>query len=521
MTNILDKLTTAIALILIAMPVSAETLVVAAERTPEGLDTDIRLAGTQEVIVQTYEGLLRYARGKDADGREALDTAKFEPHLAQSWAVSTDGKTVTFKLREGVKSPFGNELTAVDVVWGYKKAVAQKRTGDFLMNVAQVNDVVELGKYEVAYKLNGPNAFLLPILASFVPGIYDSTEAKKHATADDPWAAKYIQFNTMGYGAYTLQGLKPGEEAIYVANPNYFRGKPYYDRVVYRAVPSAANRALLLKSGQVHSALNLGLQNLQQFANDPNFTVLPRPSRGASALAMNAKYPPFDDLRVREAVGYAIDRQSLNGAVFQGKGVVANTVVPPYIPGAAQDLYPAGKRDLAKAKSLLAEAGHKQGIDVELIYADSGGWEETYAVQAAAQLKEADIRAKLSKITPTELRARQTVGRRDIPFQVVADGPFVMDALYTMSIIAKTDGSANQSNYSNPALDKRIDEASTITDDTKRLAMTREIQKDWLATMMYALGVFRPIFKVVPKRVDGFVWYPDEHERWADLKAAK
>lgn len=507
--------------LLLPSSVSAETLVVAAERTPDGLDTDIRLAGTQEVIVQTYEGLLRYGRSKDSAGRDVLDTARIEPHLAESWTTSDGGKTVTFKLREGVKSAAGNELTSADVVWGYKKAVAQKRTGAFLMEVAQVNDVVAVGKYEVAYKLNRPNAFLLPILTSFVPGIYDSVEAKNHVTPEDPWAAKYIQFNTMGFGAYALQSLKPGEEAIYVANPNYFRGKPSYDRVVYRAVPSISNRALLLKSGQVQSAINLGLQNVPQFANDPNFEVLTRPSRGAASLSMNPKYPPFDDIRVREAVGWSIDRGSLNNSVFQGRGVVSSTPVPPYIPGAAKDLYPTPKRDIGMAKRLLAEPGHPDGIDVELIYADTAGWEEAFGVQIAAQLKDASIRVKLSKISPADLRARQTVGRRDIPFQIVADGPFVMDALYTMSIIAKTDGSANQSNLSDATLDRKIDEAAAFTDDDKRLTLTREIQMDWLSKMIYAHVVFRPIFKFVPKKVAGFVWHPDEQERWIDLKAVK
>ncbi len=507
--------------LMLSQPTLAETLVVAAERTPEGLDTDIRLPGTQEVIVQTYEGLLRYGRSKDANGNEVLDTGKIEPHLAESWKVADDGKSVTFKLREGVKSPAGNELTSEDVVWGYKKAIAQKRTGAFLMNVAQVEDVVADSKYGVTYKLKGPNAFLLPILTSFVPGIYDSVEAKKHATAEDPWAAKHIQFNTLGFGAYTLQTLKPGEEAIYIANPNYFLGKPHYDRIVYRAVPSVSNRALLLKSGQVHSAINLGLQNIQQFANDKNFTVLDRPRRGAASLAMNPKLPPFEDIRVRQAVGWSIDRESLNKSVFQGKGVVANTPVPPYIPGAAQDLYPTPTRDIAKAKALLAEAGHADGIDVELIYADTSGWEEAYAVQAAAQLKEANIRVKLAKLSPTDLRARQAVSRRDIPFQIVEDGPFVMDALYTMSIIAKTNGSSNQSAYSDPALDEKINQASMVMDDAKRLELTRAIQKEWLDKMIWAHGVFRPLFKVVPKRVSGYLWHPDEHERWADLKPAK
>jgi peptide/nickel transport system substrate-binding protein len=173
------------------------------------------------------------------------------------------------------------------------------------------------------------------------------------------------------------------------------------------------------------------------------------------------------------------------------------------------------------AKRLLAEPGHPDGIDVELIYADTAGWEEAFGVQIAAQLKDANIRVKLSKISPADLRARQTVGRRDIPFQIVADGPFVMDALYTMSIIAKTDGSANQSNLSDTTLDRKIDEAAAFTDDDKRLTLTREIQMDWLSKMIYAHVVFRPIFKVVPKKVAGFVWHPDEQERWIDLKAVK
>jgi peptide/nickel transport system substrate-binding protein len=224
---------------------------------------------------------------------------------------------------------------------------------------------------------------------------------------------------------------------------------------------------------------------------------------------MNPKYPPFDDIRVREAVGWSIDRGSLNNSVFQGRGVVSSTPVPPYIPGAAKDLYPTPKRDIGMARRLLAEAGHPDGIDVELIYADTAGWEEAFGVQIAAQLKDANIRVKLSKISPAELRARQTVGRRDIPFQIVADGPFVMDALYTMSIIAKTDGSANQSNLSDVTLDRKIDEAAAFTDDDKRLTLTREIQMDWLRKMIYAHVVFRPIFKVVPKKVAGFVWHPD------------
>jgi ABC-type transport system substrate-binding protein len=447
------------------------TLVIAAQRTPEGFDGDALRPGTQEAVVQMYEGLIRYARTRQPDGTETLNSTRYEGHFAESWTVAPDGKTFTFKLRQGVKSPFGNELTAEDVVWGYKKSVAQRRTGNFLMNVGKVRDVVATGRYEVEYRLHQPSAFLLPILTLYTPGIYDSTELKKRATAEDPWALRAMERGTFGFGAYHLESVTPGEQAVYVANPNYFRGPPHFSRVVYRAVPSQANRALLVRSGQVQWSENLSQQAVDDLRRDPRFRIATKPHRGGTALAMNPRFPPFDDKRVRHAVGWSLDRDTLNRAVFGGRGTPALTCVPPYIEGAANDVNPFPRRDIARARQLLAEAGHPNGVDVELIHAEQLGWEEPLAIQAKALLDEAGIRTTLRKISATELRTRHAIGRRDIPFHVAEDGPIVLDALYTMFIIARSEASSNRGDYRNPALDARIDAAGAELDDTKRLAI--------------------------------------------------
>ena len=494
------------------------TLVVAAQRTPEGFDGDALRPGTQEAVVQTYEGLVRYARIRQADGTEALDSTRYEGHFAESWAVAPDERAVRFRLRQGVRSPFGNELTAEDVVWGYRKSVAQRRTGNFLMDVAKVREVVAVSRYEVEYRLNEPSAFLLPILTLYMPGIYDSTELRKHATTEDPWALRYMENRTAGFGAYHLDSITPGEQAVFVANPNYFLGRPHFTRVVYRAVPSAANRALLMRSGQVQWTENLSQQAVDELMRDPRFRVASKPHRGAAALAMNPRFPPFNDPRVRHAVGWAIDREALNRAVFGGRGVIANTVVPPYIAGAAQDLHPFPRRDVARARALLAEAGHANGVEVELIHAELVGWEEPLAIQAKAQLDEAGIRTTLRKISPAEMRTRNAIGRRDLPFHTAEDGPIVLDAVYTMFVIARSEASSNRSAFSDPDLDRRIDAAGSVLDDTQRLAIARDIQRDWLNAASYVLTAFRPLHEVMPRGMTGFVWHPFEHERWADLR---
>ena len=140
-----------------------------------------------------------------------------------------------------VKSPYGNELSAADVEWGWNKSFAQKRTGNFIAAVANVTAVKALSAKEVEFTLSAPSSIFLACLTLYTPSIYDSTEVKKHVTAEDPWALDWMQTHTAGYGPYTVDSVRPGEQATFVANPGYFRAAPFFGRVIYRAVPSPAS----------------------------------------------------------------------------------------------------------------------------------------------------------------------------------------------------------------------------------------------------------------------------------------
>jgi ABC-type transport system substrate-binding protein len=499
---------------------AARTLVVAAAGTPEGLDGDALVAHTQACVVQVYEGLTRYGRVV-RNSRPYLDPTKIEGHLAESWTVSQDGKSYVFKLRQNVRSARGNELTAEDVVWSWNKSWAQKRTGNFIANVANVvpNGCRAVSKYEVEFQLQAPSSIFLNTLTLYVPGIYDTTEVKKHITSDDPWALKWIGQNTAGYGAYHLQELKAGEQAVFVANPNYFLAKPYFERVIYRAVPSAGSRATLLKSRQVHWVERPSLQQVAEFKTDRALKIEDTFGRSIASLRMNVGFKPFDDVRVRRAFNHALNRDALRKAVFFDLAEDAKSIVPPIV--AAYDpshfAYP---YDPAKARALLAEAGHANGLEVELIYGSEYWWDEPCSIHVADQLKAVGINAKPTKIPLTELRARGAINRMDMPFFAFEDGPIVLDPVYTMYLLAHSQGVSNRARYANPAVDKLIDEARVTLDQDKRFGLMREAQKLWMQDSPWMLTVYPTIFEAMAPNIVGWCPHPDDHERWVDLRIA-
>jgi len=494
----------------------ADTIVVAAPHTPEGFDGDALRPGTQEAVVQIYEGLTRYGR-VTRDGREYLDPSVIEGHLAESWTVSDDGRRYVFKLREGVLSARGNELTADDVVWGWNKSFAQRRTGNFIASVSNVESVEEVSRYEVAFNLNAPSSIFLKALTLYVPGIYDTDEVRKHATADDPWALKWMETNVAGFGAYHLEALRPGEQAVFVANPNYFRGQPDVTRVIYRAIPSAANRITLLRTGQVQWIDRPTVQQALELQQDLRVKVQDHFGRAIAGVRMNMQSEPFDDVRVRQAMNYAIDKDRIRQAVFLGTGEPALSLVPPIVDGYDPSFF-AYQYDPQKARELLAAAGYADGLQTEILYSDIWWWQEPLAIQVASQLREIGVEAQPTRITASDLRSRGAPAVQDMPFFTFEDGPIVLDPVYTFYLIAHSRGVSNRSNYSNPQVDALIDEARQLLDAGRRNELMREAQRLWMEDAPWIVTFYPTLFEAMSPRVSGWVPHPDDHERWVDLR---
>ncbi|MBS7700437.1 MULTISPECIES: ABC transporter substrate-binding protein [unclassified Chelatococcus] len=499
---------------------SGTTLVVAATRTPGGFDGDSLKPNTQNVVVQVYEGLTRYARAPGSDGRERIIGSKVEPHLAESWTVSPDGKVYTFKLRQGAKSFFGNEMTAEDVVWGWNKSLAQNRTGAFIARVSSVTKVEAVSPYEVRFTLSDPSLLFLRALTLYTPSIYDSKVAKEHATADDPWALKWLDQNTAGFGPYHLQQLRPGADATFVANPNYFAGKPHFQRVIYREVPSAANRVALMRSGQAHWTEELTQRQIVELQRDKRVRVEREEGTGHASVRMNMNFDPFKDRRVRQALLYATDYNALNQSVFEGLGTQAKSIVPPAIEGHDGSAW-VFDTDIEKAKALLAEAGHPNGLTVTVEYSQIFWWEEPLVIQLRSQFQKVGITLELKQITDADMRARTAPNRRDLPCFTFLDNPIVLDGVYTLYLNAHSQGASNRNDYRNPEFDALVDKARIEIDPDKRNAMIREAQRIHTTDATWLMTLYPGSFESMAPNIRGWVWQPDLHERWVDLRIEK
>lgn len=512
---------TAIALLASASGVSAQqTLVVAAPQTPTGFDGDIPKVATRQMIVQANESLVRFKRVQGADGRTQLDPTQVEGNLAESWTVSPDGKTYVFKLRQGVKSAWGNEMKADDIVWSLERAWTIKRTSFFLYNLIGVAEFRKTGDYEVTIAMKQPTRLLLPMLTMYFPTLHDKTQVLKHATADDPFGNKYIDQNLVGFGAYYIDSYKPGEQVVLRANPNYFRGKPYYDRVIYREVPSLSNRVALLKTGQVQWLEDTPLKQVADLKRDRTVKVESVTGTQPAAVKFNMGIKPFDDRRVREAVMLATDFDSFNKSVFEGLGVPVTSIVPPTVPGHVAAFKRPG-RDVAKAKALLSEAGYPNGIDLPYLYAGTYWWMEPVSIQLRSQLAEAGIRLNIQRIPDPEFVNRGLIKTRDMPMFPSGDATFVLDPVFTAWIFAFNSGVANRNAYKNDEVEKLIGAALTELDEGKRndlIARTQRLHaadNDWL--YLYYPG----IHQVMNPCIRGWVWHPDDWPRFSDLRCER
>lgn len=311
------------------------SLTVALTGPPTNLDFT-KTAGAaipQALMSNVYEGLVKI----DQDGR-------IQPSLAESWTLSEDRKTYTFKLHPGVTFSNGEAFTADDV----KFSLERVKTG-WVSSLKTKMDVVDsinaLSDSEVEVKLSRPsNAWLFdmgtPVGAMF-----------------DPSGVQDLANKPVGTGPFTVESWKPGEAIAMTARDNYWGQAPKVKTLTLRYFADATATTNALRSGDVDVVYNMQAPELlPTFESDKSFQILDGTSNGKVELTMNNKAAPFNDVRVRQAVMYAIDRKAVLDTAWSGHGTLVGAPVPPTDPY-YEDLNGVYPHDPAKARALLKEAG--------------------------------------------------------------------------------------------------------------------------------------------------------------------
>ncbi|MFV1989538.1 MAG: ABC transporter substrate-binding protein [Acidimicrobiales bacterium] len=279
-------------------------------------------------------------------------TGEFEPLLAESWDVSDDGLTYTFNLRQGVVFHDGASFGADDVVFSLDRARDEANGHPFGSQLAVVDTVTALDDSTVEVVLSKFSANFLFNMAQSVGMIFD--EASVDSLADAP----------VGTGPYAFSEWVRGDSITVVANPDYWGDAPLLDSITYRYIPdaNALNNAILAGDIEIIAGVSAP-ELLEVFQDDPAFDVQVGTTNGEVTMALNNRTDALSDVRVRQALSFAIDRQAVIDGAYFGYGEIIGTFAVPTDPYYV-DLTDVYAYDPDKALALLEEAGWAEGLEL-------------------------------------------------------------------------------------------------------------------------------------------------------------
>ncbi|MGA7032119.1 MAG: ABC transporter substrate-binding protein [Pseudolabrys sp.] len=381
-----------------------ETLLIVSESGPNNLD--IHGVGTNvpgyEVSWNCYDRLISHEMKTGSNGQPYYDKNKFKPELAEDMNIGD--MSVTFKLKKKAIFQDGTPVTAKDVKWSLDRAVSVGGFPTFQMGAGSLTKpeqfvAVDDDTFRVDFARK--DRLTVPDLAVIVPCVVNSELVKKHATEKDPWGMEFTKQNTAGSGAYKVASWVAGTEVVLERNDAWMGGPlPKTKKIIWRMVPSAGNRRALLERGDADISYDLPNKDFVELKQDGKLTIVSTPySNGIQYIGMNVKNPPFDNIKVRQAVAYAIPYQKIMDAVLFGLAKPLFGAVPDAPTEVAWPQPHKYNTDIAKAKALMAEAGYPNGFDTTLSF-DLGfaGVNEPLCVLTQESLAQIGIRTTINKV---------------------------------------------------------------------------------------------------------------------------
>ncbi|MBO6718554.1 MAG: ABC transporter substrate-binding protein [Rhizobiaceae bacterium] len=450
----------------------AEVLVIGQIAEPKSLDPHaVTAVNDFRILVNVYDGLTRYKDG----------TLEVEPSLAESWDISDDGTTYTFKLREGVTFHDGSPFNAEAVKFNFDRMLNEDHpyhdTGPFPLSFffSSVEEVTAVDDLTVEFQLSESYAPFLSNLA-YPTGLIVSPEAVKEHGAD-------FGRNPSGTGAYKFEEWEANARVVVTRNEDYWDGAPPMEALIYRPITDANTRIAEMLSGGLDIMVEVPPDSLQQFRGDEEFQVYEQAGPHVWFLILNAKEGPFADKLIRQAANYAINKQALVENILQGTADVAAGPTPPAFAWAYNDSLEPYPYDPEKAKALLEEAGY-DGAELTFYVTEGGsGMLDPVAMGTAIQ---ADLQA-VGMTTNIETYEWNTFlgkvnpgleGKADMAEMAwMTNDPDTLPFLALRSEAWPDKGGFNSGYYANEKVDELLNEARAATDQARRAELYKEMQE--------------------------------------------
>lgn len=445
---------------------------------PDHLDPFLSTtADTREILFNIFEGLVK----PDPDGN-------LNPAIAESYTVSKDALTYTFKLRKNVKFHNGSTVTAADVKYSLDTQAGLGGGKVLNPNLAEIKSVSVSGDTIAVHLKKADFDFLPYLTVAIVPKGY--TQQDTHP---------------IGTGPFEFDSYTPQQSLVLKRNPDYWQSDlPHLDKITFKLESDSNALLLALQGGSVDGA---SIANNVASQLDTGFGILASNSNAVQLLALNNKTAPFDDPRVRQAVSYAVNPDEIISSVCFGKGVRSGT---PVIPGLKKyfddSLTHAYDTDTAKAKQLLAQAGLPNGFSFTITVPSNYTVHVDTAQVIVSELKKVGITATIKQVDFATWLSTVYANRQYEGTIISVDGTALTPKSYLNRYVSTA--ADNFVNYSNPEYDKLYAKAAAEPDEEKRIGLYKQAQellsKD--AASVYIQDISN--LNAIKDGVKGFTPYP-------------
>lgn len=439
---------------------------------PQSLDPHaVTAVNDFRILVNVYDGLVRFADG----------SLEVEPSLAESWEISEDGLTYTFKLREGVTFHDGTPFNAEAVKFNFERMLDEEHpfhdTGPFPLAFffSAVDEVTAVDDTTVEFKLNEPFAPFLSNLA-YPTGLIVSPAAVEASGKD-------YGRNPVGTGAYKFEEWQGNQRVVVTRNDDYWDGAPTPEAIVFRPITDANTRVAEMLSGGLDIMVEVPPDSIAQFRDAPDFQVHEQAGPHVWFLILNMKEGPFAEKAVRQAANYAINKESLVTDVLQGTAEVAAGPTPPAFAWAYNEEVQPYPYDPDKARELLAEAGY-DGEEITFYVTEGGsGMLDPVAMGTAIQ---ADLAAVGMNVKIETYEWNTFLGQVNPGLEGKADmaemawmtnDPDTLPFLTLRTAAFPSEGGFNSGYYSNVEVDELLNQARVSTEPEERATLYKQMQE--------------------------------------------
>ena len=450
----------------LAAAAEAKTLKMAYDADPVSLDIHEQLSGgTLQLSHMVCDPLVRWAKD-----------LSFEPRLAKKWERIND-TTVRFSLRQGVKFHSGNTMTADDVVWTFNRL---KSSPDFKGIFAPFKEMKKVDDNTVDIVTDGPfplvihnSTYIFPLDSKFYEG---KDEIVKHG---DSFASKNISCT----GPFTVASREQGVKVEFARNPNYWdsSSKGNVDKIVFTPIKESPTRVAALLSGDVDFIAPVPPTDLERVKSNDGTDLITQSGTRIITLQLNQnRLEALKDVRVRQAIAYAINNEGIVEKIMKGFGTAAAQMSPKGYLGYNPNLKP--RYDLAKAKSLMKDAGHADGFSATMMCPNNRYVNDAKICEAASAML-SKIGIKIDLTTMPKAQYWPKFDERAADIMMIGWHSDTEDSANFYEFLAMTPnkdtgrGQYNSGNYSSAKVDSMTEETLKMTDDGERAAMLQEIEK--------------------------------------------